>query len=148
MTVQRFRTIEEMNRAAVCGPSGSGFERFVRHCARFWAIAPRSYPRGAFKFRSLAEAQAARERVSAESLARTPQPRSTEHKAPPACRVRQLPARRNGPAGSQPSLSNTAFSRSRDQSTSSGLMHRGGAIRMVCLWVSLQSMPSCWSASQ
>ncbi len=78
MTVQRFRTIEEMNRAAASGPSGGGFERFARHCARFWAIAPRAYPRGVFKFRTLAEAQAARERVSAESLARPPAHRTVD----------------------------------------------------------------------
>jgi hypothetical protein len=34
--------------------SGSpDFDRFLRHCARFWAIAPRVYPRGVFKFRSI-----------------------------------------------------------------------------------------------
>jgi hypothetical protein len=34
-----------------------------RHCARFWAIAPRRYPRGVFKFRTIEDAQAARERL-------------------------------------------------------------------------------------
>jgi hypothetical protein len=39
-------------------PSGNqDFERFLRHCARYWAIAPRVYPRGVFKFRSIAEAR-------------------------------------------------------------------------------------------
>jgi antitoxin (DNA-binding transcriptional repressor) of toxin-antitoxin stability system len=38
----------------------------LRHCARFRAIAPRVYPRGVFKFRSIEEAQAARQRVADE----------------------------------------------------------------------------------
>jgi hypothetical protein len=59
MAVQRFRTLEEMDAAPVVVPPGSAFDRFVRHCARYWAIAPRSYPRGVFRFRSLEEAQAA-----------------------------------------------------------------------------------------
>ena len=70
MAVQRFRTIEEMAAAPVVVPSGDGFERFARHCARYWAIAPRVYPRGVFRFRTLAEAQAARERVADGSTAR------------------------------------------------------------------------------
>ncbi len=68
--MQRFRTIEEMAAAPVVVPSGDGFERFARHCARHWAIAPRVYPRGVFRFRTLAEAQAARERVADDSTAR------------------------------------------------------------------------------
>ena len=70
MPVQRFRTIEEMAAAPVVVPPGDGFERFARHCARYWAIAPRVYPRGVFMFRSLPEAQAARERVADENVAR------------------------------------------------------------------------------
>ena len=64
MAVQRFRTIEEMAAAPLLVRPGDGFERFARHCARYWAIAPRIYPRGVFRFRTLAEAQAARERVA------------------------------------------------------------------------------------
>ncbi len=64
MAVQRFRTIEDMASAPVVVPPGESFERFARHCARYWAIAPRVYPRGVFRFRSIAEAQAARERVT------------------------------------------------------------------------------------
>ena len=70
MAVQRFRTIEEMAAAPVVVPSGDGFERFARHCARYWAIAPRAYPRGVFRFRTLAEAQAARERGADDNAAR------------------------------------------------------------------------------
>jgi hypothetical protein len=58
--VQKFRSIEEMNRAPVPSFRHADFERFLRHCARYWAIAPRVYPRGVFKFRTIDEAQAAR----------------------------------------------------------------------------------------
>jgi hypothetical protein len=70
VAVQRFRTAEEMQAAPVVAPRGEGFERFARHCARCWAVAPRSYPRGVFRFRSLTEAQAARDRVTRENVAR------------------------------------------------------------------------------
>jgi hypothetical protein len=70
MTVQRFRTIEEMAAAPVVVPLSEGFERFARQCARYWKIAPRVYPRGVFRFRSLAEAQAAREQVTDDNVAR------------------------------------------------------------------------------
>lgn len=60
--VQKFRSIEEMNKAPVPERPGSDFERFLRHCARWRAIAPKQYPRGVFKFRSLEEAQQAREK--------------------------------------------------------------------------------------
>ena len=61
MPVQKFRSIEEMNKAAVPETRGSNFERFLRHCARWWAIAPKQYPRGVFKFRTLEDAQQARD---------------------------------------------------------------------------------------
>jgi hypothetical protein len=55
-------------RAAIVVASGVGFERFARHCARYFAISPRTHPRGVFRFRTLEEAQAARERVTTESI--------------------------------------------------------------------------------
>ncbi len=70
MTVERFRTIEEMAAAPVVVAPGEGFERFARQCARYWKIAPRIYPRGVFRFRTLAEAQAARERITDGNVAR------------------------------------------------------------------------------
>jgi hypothetical protein len=60
MPVQKFRSIEEMNAAAVREPARPDFERFLRHCARYWVLAPRVYPRGVFKFRTIEEAQNAR----------------------------------------------------------------------------------------
>jgi hypothetical protein len=55
--VQKFRSIDEMNAAPLRGSAPSDFDRFLRHCARFWKIAPRVYPRGVFKFRSIQEAR-------------------------------------------------------------------------------------------
>ncbi len=57
MPVEKFRSIDDMNRAPVRAAASADFERFLRHCARYWAIAPRSYPRGVFKFRSIADAR-------------------------------------------------------------------------------------------
>jgi hypothetical protein len=62
MRVQKFRSIENMNRAPVDTRRAPDVERFLRHCARYWAMAPKVYPRGVFKFRTLAEAQAARQK--------------------------------------------------------------------------------------
>lgn len=60
--VQKFRSIEEMNAAVPVARGAADFDRFLRHCARYFAISPRVYPRGVFKFRSLEEAERARER--------------------------------------------------------------------------------------
>jgi hypothetical protein len=65
MAVQKFRSIEEMNKVPVLEFRTPHFERFLRHCARWWAIAPKRYPRGVFKFRSIEEAHQAREKHSA-----------------------------------------------------------------------------------
>ncbi len=67
MGVQKFRSIEEMNAAAVVVSKKDGFERFLRHCARYWALAPRKFPRGVFKFRTIEEAQAARDKVTSDN---------------------------------------------------------------------------------
>lgn len=67
MPVEKYRSIDEMNAAPIRVARGDSFERFLRHCARYLKIAPRRYPRGVFKFRSIEEAQAARERVAQES---------------------------------------------------------------------------------
>lgn len=62
MRVQKFHSIEEMNKAAVPESDEPPFERFLRHCERYWSIAPKKYPRGVFKFRNHEEAQKAREK--------------------------------------------------------------------------------------
>jgi hypothetical protein len=51
--VQKFRSIEEMNAAPLHVSANADFDRFLRHCARYWKIAPRVYPRGVVKFRSI-----------------------------------------------------------------------------------------------
>jgi hypothetical protein len=69
MGIEKFRSGEEMQATSAKTPGGDGFERFLRHCARCRRIAPLVFPRGVFKFRSVLEAQEARDRV-AESNAR------------------------------------------------------------------------------
>jgi hypothetical protein len=64
--VQRFRSAEEMNAAPIQEAPRDAFNRFVRHCARYRAISMRTYPRGVFRFKTLEEAQAARERLANE----------------------------------------------------------------------------------
>ena len=61
MGVEKYRSGEEMNAAPVSTPLDDGFERFLRHCARYRRISPRVFPRGVFKFRSVNEAKAARD---------------------------------------------------------------------------------------
>jgi hypothetical protein len=58
MPVEKFRSIEEMNRAGARPAAAGDVEAFFRHCARYWALAPRTYPRGVFRLRSLDEAEA------------------------------------------------------------------------------------------
>lgn len=60
MPVQKFRSIEEMNKAPEPNSQEPPFERFVRLCSQYWAIAPKPYPPGIYKFRSIEEAQKAR----------------------------------------------------------------------------------------
>ena len=66
--VQKFRSVEEMTAAPILVAPGEGFERFARQCARYFALSPRVYPRGVFRFRSVEEAQAARARVTEDIL--------------------------------------------------------------------------------
>jgi hypothetical protein len=68
MPVERFRSIEEMSAAPIRVVSGDAFERFIRHCRRYRLLAPKRYPPGVFRFRTLEEAQAARERASSEAM--------------------------------------------------------------------------------
>ena len=70
MPVQKFRSAEDMNAAPVLVRPGAGFDRFARHCERYWKIAPRDYPRGVFRFRSLEEAQDARRTISEANAVR------------------------------------------------------------------------------
>ena len=64
MAVEKYHSGEEMNAAPVKAPRGDGFDRFLRHCARYWTLAPRIYPRGVVKFRSAEEAREARAEIA------------------------------------------------------------------------------------
>jgi hypothetical protein len=64
--IWKFRSAEEMHATPVAASPASDFARFLRHCARFRLISPKIYPRGVFKFRDLAEADAARARNDLE----------------------------------------------------------------------------------
>jgi hypothetical protein len=73
--VQKFRSVEEMAEAPIVVPPDDGFERFARHCARFFNLAPRVYPRGVFRFRTIEEAQAARAQVTSGNARELRRPR-------------------------------------------------------------------------
>jgi hypothetical protein len=62
MPVEKFRSIEAMNAARPRPRAEDDVERFFRHCARMWALAPRTYPRGVQMFHDITEAQRAAER--------------------------------------------------------------------------------------
>ena len=66
MPVEKFRSVDEMSRAPVLRERQGDFERFLRHCARYWAIAPKDYPRGVFRFRTIEEAQRSRRGPTAD----------------------------------------------------------------------------------
>ena len=70
MAVEKYRSGEEMNAAPVRASRGGGFDRFLRHCARYWTLAPRVYPRGVVRFRSLDDAEKARAEVAKENARR------------------------------------------------------------------------------
>jgi hypothetical protein len=52
-----------MSAAPIIVSPADGFERFARHCARYFKLAPPRYPRGVFRFRTIEEAQVARAEV-------------------------------------------------------------------------------------
>ncbi|MGB3563059.1 MAG: nucleotidyl transferase AbiEii/AbiGii toxin family protein [Thermoanaerobaculia bacterium] len=70
LAVEKYRSGEEMNAAQVTASRGNGFDRFLRQCARYWTLAPRVYPRGVVKFRSVDEAQKARAEIVRENVLR------------------------------------------------------------------------------
>lgn len=71
MPIQKFRDLDEMRRALWCETLD---EDCIRRIDALWArsseMRPRVYPRGVFKFSSLEEAQAAREKVTQENVRR------------------------------------------------------------------------------
>jgi hypothetical protein len=82
MPVQKFRSIEEMGEPPACEPGTP------EHCARVRALWHRAsrlarpvYPCGVFRFRSIEEAQEARERASAEKAGSPAADRNASNKA-------------------------------------------------------------------
>ena len=63
MAVQKFRTIEEMN-AAPPPERDDDVARFLRHALRFRRLSRQAWRPGVQKFRTIEEAQQARERAS------------------------------------------------------------------------------------
>jgi hypothetical protein len=57
--------------APILVPAEQAFERFARQCARYFSLAPKIYPRGVFRFRSIEEAQAARAAITRDNARRT-----------------------------------------------------------------------------
>lgn len=71
MPIKKFRSVAEMPRVLPCEPlSAEHIARIARLWARASAMSPRIYPRGVFKFRSLEEAQAARDQVTETKVRR------------------------------------------------------------------------------
>lgn len=76
MPIKKFRSVAEMPRVLPCEPlSEEHIGRIARLWARASALSPRVYPRGVFKFKSLEEAQAARDRVTEANVRRLEQER-------------------------------------------------------------------------
>ena len=53
-----------MNAAPLRRSTEADFDRFLRHCARYWTIAPKVYPRGVLKFKSIEDAPEGRHATS------------------------------------------------------------------------------------
>lgn len=71
MPIQKFRDLDEMRRALWCETLD---EDCIRRIDSLWArsseMRPRTYPQGVFKFASLEDAQAARDRVTQANVQR------------------------------------------------------------------------------
>jgi len=71
MPVRKFRSIAEMDKAQNelwCEPGEECFRRIARLWKRSAQINPRKFPKGVFKYRSIEEAQADRERLLTEHV--------------------------------------------------------------------------------
>lgn len=71
MPIKKYRSIEEMDRDRSdlwCEPGPRGFRRMAELWKRSAQINPRKYPKGVFKFRSIEEAQADRQRLLIEHV--------------------------------------------------------------------------------
>jgi hypothetical protein len=68
--VKKYRSVEDMPPVPPPETVDELMRRISALWARSWAMSPMVYPRGVFKFRTLEEAQAARERVTQENIDR------------------------------------------------------------------------------
>jgi len=81
MPIQKFRNLDAMRKALWQSSSGEDLPRRIRRLwARSVAISPRVYPRGVFKYRSLEEAQRAREQMVTDNVQRLLQERLAAEK--------------------------------------------------------------------
>ncbi|HSG39491.1 MAG TPA: hypothetical protein VLE27_07610 [Thermoanaerobaculia bacterium] len=82
MPIEKYRGVEEMPRVEWCDCLD---EDCLRRIAKLWArssaFSQRIYPRGVFKFRSIEEAQEARERITQENIDRLRRERQAAHRA-------------------------------------------------------------------
>lgn len=77
MPIKKYRSLDDMRADLVRQPAGDDLVgRIDALWRRAWELAPRVYPRGVFKFRSIEEAQAHREQVTAENIERLRKERS------------------------------------------------------------------------
>lgn len=77
MPIKRFHSVAEMSRIPPCEPlSEDCFARIARLWSRSSSLSPRVYPRGVFKFKSLEEAQVARDQVTKDNIRRLAKERS------------------------------------------------------------------------
>lgn len=84
MPIRKFRSVEEMPPIrATDVPVAERLRRLDELRARAALLAPRRYPRGLFKFRSLEEAQESRERVTRENIQRLARERAERERGQP-----------------------------------------------------------------
>lgn len=83
MPVKKYHSLEAMRDDLTRHPAETRLaDRIDALWRRAWALAPRKYPRGVFKFRSIEEAQAHREKVTKENVDRLRRERRSQKPAP------------------------------------------------------------------
>ncbi len=82
MPIQKFRSVEDMPRPGAQDNLSSEEvrSRIERLWSRTFRISPRVYPKGLFRFKSIEEAQEARERVTATNVDRLARERESRSK--------------------------------------------------------------------
>lgn len=70
MPVKKYRSVADMPPVPPPETPEELWKRIKELWARSWELSPMIYPKGVFKFRSIEEAQAAREQVTQENVDR------------------------------------------------------------------------------